>query len=383
VSTLAEIFQQYGPAYRAKYGAKDGERMLPSHRRAMADIEQCRTAVLGGHLYYCDHCQQWVYSYHSCQNRHCPLCQHQAGQQWFERQREMLLPTPYFMLTFTLPQQLRPLARSNQKLIYNLLFRTSAAALQELAKDPRFVGGHIGMIGVLQTWTRDMRYHPHIHFLVPAGGLSPDAQQWLPCKRKDFLVHVKPLSKLFRAKFRDELKKTGLFDQVAPQVWHKKWVVHCQAVGRGERALKYLAAYIFQVAISNNRIVKVENGQVTFRYKNRHSRKFSYCTLPAEKFIQRFLQHILPKGFIKVRYYGLFSPSYRPWLHQLRLLLTPPAPEPEPQPAPQSTTPRPEPTCSCPTCGQPMRLVATLKPCFIRPPPQSTASNLTAQTHIL
>jgi hypothetical protein len=295
----------------------------------------------------------------------------------------MLLPTPYFMVTFTLPQELRALARRNQKLIYNLLFRTSAAALQQLAQDPRFVGGQIGMIGVLQTWTRDMRHHPHVHYLVPGGGLSPDGQQWRSCKRKDFLVHVRPLSKLFRAKFRDELKKTGLFDQVAPQVWDKKWVVHCKAVGRGEHALKYLAAYIFQVAISNKRIVKVDKGQVTFRYKDSHSRKFSYCTLPAEKFIQRFLQHVLPKGFIKVRYYGLFSPSYRPWLHQLRLLLTPPAPNAEPQPAPLSAPPRPEPPCACPTCGRPMRLIATLKPCYIRPPPRSTASNLAAQSHLL
>jgi hypothetical protein len=366
MSTLAEIFQQYGPAYRAKYGP----RMLPSHQRAMADIEQCRTAALGGHVYSCDKCKKIVYSYHSCQNRHCAQCGHDAGQQWLQRQQQMLLPVPYFMVTFTLPEELRALARSNQKAIYNLLFRTAAAALQQLAQDPRFVGGQIGMIGVLQTWTRDLHYHPHLHFLVPGGGLAPDGQHWLPCKRKDFLVHVKPLSKLFRAKFRDELKKTDLFDQVEPQVWHKKWVVHCQAVGRGQSALKYLAPYIFRVALSNSRILKVENGQVTFRYKGQGNRKFQYCTLPAEEFIRRFLQHVLPKGFVKVRYYGFFSHSYRQLRCQLKLFLTPPTPVPAIELAQLEVGPAcPSPTIPCPSCGKPLRRLATLKPQLSRPPP--------------
>jgi hypothetical protein len=213
-----------------------------------------------------------------------------------------------------------------------------------------------------------LMYHPHIHYLAPGVGLTSQGQ--VRRAKKDFLVHVKPLSKLFRAKFRDELSKTDLFAQVPAEVWSKKWVVHCQPVGRGETALKYLAPYIFRVALSNNRIVKVENDQVTFRYQESRSRKTRYCTLPAEEFIRRFLQHVLPKGFVKVRYYGLFSPSYRPQLQQLRLHLAPRAPCPakatpltEPAPAAPSRVVR------CPTCQQPMRLVETLKPHLGRSPP--------------
>jgi hypothetical protein len=173
--------------------------------------------------------------------------------------------------------------RSHQQLVYDIFFRMSAAALQELAQDPRFVGGQIGLMGVLQTWARDLTYHPHIHYLVPGGALAPDGQSWRPAQ-KNFLVQVKPLAILFRAKFRDALKKTELFEQVSTEVWGQDWVVHCQPVGSGERALKYLAPYIFRVAISNNRIVKLENGQVTFRYRSATGRRDRYCTLPAEEF---------------------------------------------------------------------------------------------------
>jgi hypothetical protein len=205
------------------------------------------------------------------------------------------------MVTFTLPAPLRPLARSNQKLMYKLLFQTSAAALQELAQDPRFVGGQIGLVGVLQSWGRDMSYHPHAHFLVPGGGLSADGQQWL-ASRARFLVPAKPLSKLFRGKFRAALKKSELYQHVPLSVWQQDWVVDAKAVGNGQAALKYLAPYIFRVAISNKRIVKVAEGQVTFRYTPSGGKKSKRCTLPAEEFMRRFLQHVLPKGFIKVRY---------------------------------------------------------------------------------
>jgi hypothetical protein len=273
VSEVAEIFQQYGPAYRAKYG----QRMPPRHQVAMQAIEQCRTERLGGHVYTCKSCQEREYSYHSCRNRHCPKCQSQAGQAWLERQQQLLLPTPYFMVTFTLPEPLRQLARSHQKLMYDLLFRTAAAALQELAQDPRFVGGQIGLVGVLHTWGRDLSYHPHVHFLVPGGGLAADGQQWL-ASRARFLVHVKPLGKLFRAKFRAALQQTELFKQVPPRVWREAWVVHAKAVDDGQAALKYLAPYIFRVAISNKRIVKVGDGKVRFRYTPSGCKKSKLCT---------------------------------------------------------------------------------------------------------
>jgi hypothetical protein len=366
MTELADIFRRYGPAYRAKYG----DRMLPSHVRAMWDIEHCRTEALGGQVYWCDECEQANYSYHSCQNRHCPKCQHETAQQWLQKQQALLLPTPYFMVTFTLPEQLRPVARSNQKLIYNLLFRASAAALQALARDPRFVGGQIGLIGVLHTWARDLSYHPHVHYLVPAGGLSLDGQTWLRSSQK-FLVPVKPLSILFRAKFRHELKKTDLFDQVPEETWTKTWVVHAKPVGRGEQALTYLARYIFRVAITNNRILQLENDQVTFRYQETQTGQNKLCPLPALTFIQRFLQHVLPKGLVKVRYYGFFSPGKRHLLNQIKHLLAHPgstslsaAQTPEPQPAPS----QPDRQTLCPKCGQTMRLQQTLRPTGRCPP---------------
>jgi hypothetical protein len=278
------------------------------------------------------------------------------------------------VVTFTLPAGLRKVARSNQKLVYDLLFRTSAAALQQLAQDPRYVGGQIGLVGVLHTWRRDLYYHPHIHYLVPGGGLSLADEVWRD-SRQGFLVHVKPLSKLFRAKFRAELKKSELFEQVPAKVWQQKWVVHCKPVGNGETALKYLAPYVFRVAISNKRIVKLEDGQVTYRYTASDSGQTQDVTVTAEEFMRRFLQHVLPKGFVKVRYYGLFSPSYRPLLHRVRLALADrlpslplEGPPSEPQDTPQGETIALEGSICCPQCGRPMRLVETLKPKRGRPP---------------
>jgi hypothetical protein len=326
--------------------------MLPSHRQAMRAITNCRTEALGGHVYRCDHCDEERYSYHSCRNRHCPKCQHDAAEEWLTQQQDFLLPTPYFLLTFTLPSGLREIARSNQRAIYNLLFRASAAATQKLAQDQRFVGGQIGMIGILHTWGRNLNYHPHVHYLVPGGGLGDDGQSWLP-SREDFLVHVKPLSILFRAKFRDALKKTELFTLVPAETWQQEWVVHCQPVGNGAAALKYLAPYIFRVAISNGRILKLADGKVTFRYTESGTNKPRLCTLAAEEFIRRFLQHVLPKGFVKVRYYGFFSSGSRHRLRQVRrLLCAQVAPEPE-KPSPETAS-NSEVTCCCPQCGQVM-----------------------------
>ncbi len=360
---IADIFRRYGPQYRQKFG----QHMPVSHHQAMLAIEQCRTETLGGHVFHCEDCDETLYSYHSCKNRHCPKCQNDTAEQWLQKQQALLLPGPHFLVTFTLPAQLRPVARRQQKTVYNILFRTSAAALQQLAADPRFVGGTVGMVGVLHTWTRELNYHPHIHYLVPAGGLAADGQRWLP-SRKEFLVHVKPLSILFRAKVRDELKKIPCFDQVSPETWTTDWVVHCKSVGNGTAALKYLAPYVFRVAISNNRLVSLADDKVTFRYKDANSGQTRYRTLPVEEFIRRFLQHVLPKGFVKVRYYGLFSPSYRPLLSQAKQLLTDRfAPQPTqldqaPSEAePQPVTKPPDFSLPCPTCGRPMAAVETIK----------------------
>ena len=364
MSTLADIVQQYGDAYLEKYG----ERMLPSHRRVLRDIVQCRTAALGGHVYHCDACDEIHYQYHSCQNRHCPQCQHNQGQQWLVKQQECLLPVPYFMVTFTLPAALRDLLRRNQQIGYDILFRASAEALQDLAWDPGYVGGQIGMVGVLHTWGRNLSYHPHVHYLVPAGGLAADRESWIKT-RHDFLVPVKALSVIFRAKFRDALKKTDLFEQVPAQVWRKDWVVHCKAVGNGLAALKYLAPYIFRVAISNNRILKVADGKVTFRYRETNTKKWRTSTLTAEEFLRRFLQHVLPKGFVKVRYYGLFSPSLRHWLTVIRLWLDTSEPEEtNPDEVNDGADIDSQRQVLCPTCGQVMQWVKKLRPRSRCPP---------------
>lgn len=350
--TLAEIVSQVGRAYRNQFATE----LLPSHRQALRSIEQCRTPSLGGHVYRCDGCDVTHYQYHSCRNRHCPQCQFQAGEQWLERQHARLLPTHYFMLTFTLPEPLRVVARANQRLFYNLLFRCAARATQQLAQDERLVGGQIGMIGVLHTWGRNLTYHPHVHFLVPGGGLDAD-YQWRATSH-NFFLPVKALSKLFRAKFRDALQKTPLFTAVPTSVWHCDWVVHSQPVGLGQHALKYLAPYIFRVALSNRRIVKFENNKVTFRYRKSDTGQWRTCTLTVFEFLRRFLQHVLPKGFVKVRYYGLFAPAKREQLalsHQLQPSLTYPYHMPKKSDLARSPY-RP----LCAICKQPMELVQTL-----------------------
>ncbi len=303
---LADILRLHGPDYIAKYH----DRLLPSHRRAIRDICACRTEALGGHLYRCPKCQKEHYRYHSCKNRHCPKCQNDRANRWIERQRAVLLPVTHFLATFTLPMGLRRLARGHQKLVSALLFQASHQALQKLASDPKYVGGTLGMIGVLQSWTRDLRHHPHLHYLIPGGGLAPDGQTWRPA-RHNYLLPEKPLAKIFRAKFRDLLKKAGLFDQVPRETWRQNWVVDIIPVGGGEAALKYLAPYIFRVAISNRNILRLQDGQLTFRYRDSKTNTTRTTTLPAERFIGRFLQHVLPRGFQKVRTYGLLHPKQR------------------------------------------------------------------------
>lgn len=309
---IADIFRQYGPAYRTKYAGR-----LPNrHRQVMRAIEQCRTAVLGGRVYHCPTCGEERYSYHSCRDRHCPKCQTEEGQRWLAKQVQRLLPVPYFLLTFTLPAALRPVARRNPTWLYHHLFRASAAATQALSRDPRYVGGQIGLVGVLHTWGRNLSYHPHLHYLVPAGGLT--AQQTWRASRTDFLVPVKALSKLFRGKLREALKGGLDYKRIPAAVWKQAWVVHCKPVGSGVAALKYLAPYIFRVAISNNRLLRLTAGRVTFRYRDTETGQERQCTLVVEEFIHRFLQHVLPTGFVKVRYYGLFGASQQPALAVVR-----------------------------------------------------------------
>ena len=313
---VADICRRHGAAYCAQ------QRLLPSQQRALRDIQACRTAYFGGHLKQCDHCGGQVYAYHSCRNRHCPKCHGDQTERWLTQQQTRLLPCPYFLVTFTLPAELRPLAFANQKKVYGLLMRSAAAALQKLALDPQYLGGRLGALAVLHTWTRAMLYHPHVHMLVTGGGLSADGKEWLATKHSAFLMPEGALAEIFRAKFCAALKKAGLLAQVPRPVWQKDWVVHCKAAGQGRQVLNYLARYIFRVAISNSRLERFENGQVTFRYRDNRSQQLHRVTLPAQKFIHRFLLHVLPRGCAKVRYYGIWSPTCRKQLEQARTLLS-------------------------------------------------------------
>ena len=344
---VADVFREAGPAYRDSFAL----RMPASHGKVMRAIEGCRTAVFGGHVLACDRCHAKQYAYHSCRNRHCPKCQGQQGQRWLETQQARLLPVPYYLLTFTLPSELRAVARSHQKIVYGILMTAAAEALAELASNPRYLGARPGMVAVLHTWTRAMLHHPHAHFLVTAGGLSSDGEHWLAPRNPRFLVPGYALSVLFRAKVRDALKKAHLFDGVPATAWakNKKWVVHVQHAGTGEKALAYLARYVFRIAITNSRLERFENGRVTFRYRDNRTGQTKHCTTTASDFIARFLQHVLPRNFTKVRHYGLYSPSRKAKLERARELLGARRAEPSPQKAsaePATASPRPCPSCN-------------------------------------
>jgi hypothetical protein len=317
MAELADIFRLHGPAYLDKFYKK----LLPSHKRVMWDVIACRTEALDGHVYRCPQCLQDRYVYHSCKNRHCPKCQNDQADLWLAKKQALLLPVNYYMATFTLPAELRPWVRSHQKDLYNLLFRASSETLQKLAKDPRFIGGTLGMLGVLQTWKRDLGYHPHIHYIIPGGGLAPDGT-WRPSKY-DCLIPETVVACIFRAKIRDGFKALDLYDHVPNTVWKKSWVVDIESVGSGKEALKYLTPYIFRVAISNNNILNVTDKDVTFRYRDRKQPGYQAKILPAEQFIRRFLQHVLPKGFQKVRTYGLYHPKQRQKLELVKEQLAP------------------------------------------------------------
>jgi hypothetical protein len=332
---VADILRRHGPDYQQQH------QLLPSQKRVLEDLVNCRTQACGGHLYECDHCGHLHYSYHSCRNRHCPKCHGQQTQRWLEQHQQRLLPCSYYLLTFTLPAGLRTLAYANQKALYGLLLSSASAALQKLAWDPKYIGGQPAILAVLHTWTRALLDHPHAHLLVSAGGLSADGQQWVHPKNPAFLVPCFALSKIFQGKFKAGLKKLQLLGQVPAWVWKQKWVVHCQHAGSGEKVLDYLGRYVFRIAITNSRLESFANGQVTFRYRDNRTQQLKHLALSAEEFIRRFLRHVLPKSFVKVRSYGLWSARNQAKLEKARELLDPPKPISsilgQPTPPPDST----------------------------------------------
>lgn len=363
---VAEVVRLHGATYCARFG----KALAPAQRRALRDLEACRTPACGGHVHQCDQCGRTVYTYHSCGNRHCPKCHRVQTERWLTAQRARLLPCEYYLLTFTLPRELRALARDHPRTVYSLLMRCAAAALQALAADPRYLGGRLGCLAVLHTWTRALLYHPHVHLLVTAGGLAADGTQWLTPRHPAYLVPVQALSVLFRAKLCAGLKQAGLLGQVPPAVWQKDWVVHCQPAGRGDQVLDYLGRYVFRIAISNSRLEQIEAGQVTFRYRDNRTHELRRVTLAGGDFLHRFLQHVLPRGCTKVRYYGLWSPTGRPHFDHARTLLSA-APATDELAA---LTPAAAPTCPprptrCPHCqGGTLLVIEILRPHRSRSP---------------
>jgi len=287
----------------------------------MRDIIDCRTERMGGHLYQCSHCDHLRYSYHSCKNRSCPTCHESDRKVWLEKRRQERLPVSYYHAVFTVPRALHEIIRSHQKTLYALLMEAAALSLMKLASDSRYVGGKIGMLSILHTWTRALIYHPHVHCLIPAGGLSPDNRYWVE-SRKNYLVPIHALSDIFRATFIS-LARRKLPGVVFPQsIWETRWVVYCKSCNTSvDKILVYLARYIHQTAIANSRIIAVEQGKVIFRYKDSRECRWKTMTLDTSEFIRRFLQHVLPRGFHKVRYYGFLSPRNRHLLEQIRWAL--------------------------------------------------------------
>ncbi len=319
---LGDIFRLHGPAYLTTFG----DSLSHEQKKALRAIAVCRTAALGGHVEQCDQCGYRKISYCSCRNRHCPKCHGQTRARWLERRAAELLPVEYFHVVFTLPQLLAPLALQNQQLLYGLLFHAAAETLLQIAADPRHLGARIGFLAVLHTWGQNLHHHPHLHCVVPGGGIAADQSRWISCRRQ-FLFPVKVLSRVFRGKFiaylktafRDgklgfhgELKCLGekqKFIEWLSRVAGTEWVVYAKPPFGGPRqVLKYLARYTHRVAISNQRLVALEDGQVTFRWKNyARAGESATMSLKAEEFIRRFLLHVLPKGFVKVRHFGFLA----------------------------------------------------------------------------
>jgi len=340
---VADVFRRYGEAYRQEHGAS----LSMAQRRVMTAIEVCRTAVLGGQLEQCDHCGHQRNAYNSCANRHCPKCQSLARAQWLEDRQSELLDTQYFHVVFTLPEQIAAIAYQNKRELYGMLFRAAAETLRTIAADPKHLGAEIGFFAVLHTWGSNLVHHPHLHCVVAGGGLCADGSQWICC-RDGFFLSVRVLSRLFRRLFLQYLVKafdsgeleffsslqplrdpSSFLDYLAP-LREAEWVVYAKRPFAGpEQVLDYVGRYTHRVAISNNRLLDISEGKVTFRYKDyRHEAQQKTMRLEAEEFIRRFLLHVLPEGFQRIRYYGFLANRYREEkLTRCRDLLGMPAPD--------------------------------------------------------
>jgi Putative transposase/Transposase zinc-binding domain len=334
---VADVFHRYGEAYRERHGAS----MSTAQRRVMTAIELCRTAALGGHLERCDECGHERNCFNSCRDRHCPKCQSLARSRWIEDRQSELLEVPYFHVVFTVPKEIAAITYQNKKVVYGILFRVTAETLTTIAADPKHLGAQIGFFAVLHTWGQNLLFHPHLHCVVPGGGPSPDGQRWISC-RPNFFLPVRVLSRLFRRLFLEALQKAfdagklQFFGALEPLreclafVRHlaraktSEWVVYAKRPFTGpQQVLDYVGRYTHRVAISNNRLLDIENDQVRFQWKDyRTGGQVKAMTLSADEFIRRFLLHVLPGGFQRIRYYGFLGNRYRQEkLDQCRRLL--------------------------------------------------------------
>jgi hypothetical protein len=380
---VADVVRAFGPAYRERHRGA-----LPAHHlRALWAIERCRTAALGGHLYACDRCGRREPRYHSCRNRHCPKCQGAAAHRWLEARRRELLAVPHFHVVFTLPQPLRPLALRNQRVLYGLLFHAAAAALLEAAANPQHLGAQIGLVAVLHTWGQTLIDHPHLHCLVPGGGLASGGERWVGCRR-GFLLPVRVLSRLFRGKYlaglgaaydAGELIFPGdiaplasrpAFDTLLARLGSGDWVVYSQPpIGGAEQVLAYLARYTHRVALSNRRLLRIEGERVVFTYKDyAGGGRRREMTLPGEEFLRRLLLHVLPPGFVRIRSYGLLAHrGRRRQLARCRRLIPATADPPPPTEPAAGGEPSLAPAPTCSVCGQGrLQRIAELPPLLRR-----------------
>jgi hypothetical protein len=319
---VADVLHRYGAAYRQTYAGS----LSLAQRRVMSAIELCRTAALGGHVEQCDACGHQRIAYNSCRNRHCPRCQSLARAQWLDDHQADLLPVPYFHVVFTVPEEIAAIAYQNKAVVYDILFQATAETLQTIAADPKHLGADIGFIAILHTWGQNLLHHPHLHCVVPGGGLAPDHSRWLAC-RPGFFLPVRVLSRLFRRLFLERLQRA--FDTGRLQFFNAlaflqdvraftrhlagprrtEWVVYAkEPFGGPKQVLDYLGRYTHRVAISNNRLIDIADGHVTFRWKD-YRRESAQRTmrLDAPEFIRRFLLHVLPRGLQRIRHYGLLS----------------------------------------------------------------------------
>ena len=343
---VADVFRTHQQDFLARWN-----RVLSrQQRKALRDLRDCRTAALGGHLQQCDRCGHRVILYNSCRNRHCPKCQAMARARWLQQRQAELLPVPYFQVVFTLPQQIGQLALHNAKQIYTILFRAASQTLLETAAEPRLLGASIGFLAVLHTWGQNLHLHPHLHCVVPGGGISLDGSRWITCRKSSFFLPVCLLSHRFRQKFLRQLEQAfrngmlrlcgelrpladlAAFRTLCEKAARSKWVVHVKPpFGGPERVLKYLARYTHRVAISNHRLQSLEQGRVTFEWKDYADRgRTKNMTLDAVQFMRRFLLHVLPSGMVRIRQFGFLANRVRKQklelCRTLLAVLQPPAP---------------------------------------------------------